>query len=149
MICCEGMFYGAKSNMCKMRVRAMRLIGGNSLNNFLLILASIAHISSLLRISYVLMSPYQCGTEKLSSGSTGTKALSSLVLLYIYLTHKWYISVLPKTDQLTFSSGLPFYPVLCNHSWTEFKLGRTNKTWLWVIGLNNYLNTCIVHQTSR
>ena len=82
-------------------------------------------------------------TQERSSGSTGPKALSYLVPLDIYWIHKWYIYVFPIIYQLTFSAAPPFCPVLCNHSWMEFKLGRTNATWLWVVGLNNYLNTCI------
>ena len=68
--------------------------------------------------------------RSLSNGSTGPKALSSLVLIYIYWTHKWYISVLPKIEQLKFSSAPPFCPVPFNHSLTWFKLGRTNATHL-------------------
>ena len=47
----------------------MRLIGRNSLNNFVLILIIIAHSSSLLRISSVLMSPYNGGMERVFTGS--------------------------------------------------------------------------------
>ena len=43
----------------------------------------------------------------MSSGGTGPKALSFLVLLYIYWTHNWYISILPIIDQLTFSAAPP------------------------------------------
>ena len=42
----------------------MRLIGGNSLNNLLLVLIIVTHSSSLLRISYVLMIPYCGGTDR-------------------------------------------------------------------------------------
>ena len=56
--------------------------------------------------------------------------LSSLVLLNIYWTHKWYIYVLSKIDQLNFSAGPPLFPVPCNHSLTGSKLGRTNATHL-------------------
>ena len=48
----------------------MRLIGGNSLKTLLLILLSIAHSSSLLWISYVLMSPYRGGTDRVVIGSS-------------------------------------------------------------------------------
>ena len=68
-----------------------------------------------------------------SSGTNGPKTLSSLVLLDIYWTHKWYISVLPKIYQLTFSAAPPpppFFPVPCNHPLTGFKLGRINATYL-------------------
>ena len=66
-----------------------------------------------------------------SSSSTGPEALSSLVLLDIYWTHKWYISVLPKIYQITFSAWPPFWPVPFNHPLTGFKMGRTNATHLW------------------
>ena len=55
------MFDGSISQMCKVGVRAMRFIGGNSLKTSLLILISIAHSPSILRISYVLMSPDRGG----------------------------------------------------------------------------------------
>ena len=71
-----------------------------------------------------------CDQGPPSSGSTGSKALSYLVLIDIYWTHKWYISVSPKIDQLTFSDSPPLLPVSCNHSWMGFKLGRTNTTHL-------------------
>ena len=48
--------------------------------------------------------------NQISSGSTGIKAISSLVLPDIYWTHKWYISVLPKIYQLTFSAAPPLLP---------------------------------------
>ena len=79
-----------------------------------------------------------------SSGSTGPKAFYSLVLLDIYWTHKSYISVFPKINQLNFSAAPPFCPFPCNHSWTVFKLGIRNSTQLCVGGIKNYLNTCIV-----
>ena len=66
-----------------------------------------------------------------STGSTEPKALFSIVLLDIYCTYNWYISVLPKIDKLTFIAAPPFCPVPCNHSWIGFKLGRTNATHLW------------------
>ena len=47
----------------------MRLIGGKSLKTLLLILMSIIHSYSLLRISYVLMSPYCGGTDRVVIGS--------------------------------------------------------------------------------
>ena len=50
--------------MCRVGVQAMRLIGGNSLKTSLLILMSIAYSPSILRISYVLMSPYRGGTYR-------------------------------------------------------------------------------------
>ena len=50
--------------MSDVRVRYMRLIVGNPLNTSLLILMIIAHIYSLLRISYVLMSLYRGGTDR-------------------------------------------------------------------------------------
>ena len=50
--------------------------------------------------------------NQISSGSTGTKALSSLVLPNIYWTHKWYISVLSKIYQLTFSAAPHLLPKL-------------------------------------
>ena len=62
-----------------------------------------------------------------SSGTTGPEAISSLVLLYIYWIDKWYISVLPKIDQLTFSAGPPFFPVPYNHPLTGFNMGRKMK----------------------
>ena len=65
-----------------------------------------------------------------SSGTTGPKALSYLVLLDIYWTHKWYIYVLPKIDKLTFSDAPPFCPFPCHNRLTGFKLGRTNATHL-------------------
>ena len=75
-----------------------------------------------------------------SSGTTGPKALSFLVLLDIYWTHKWYISILIKIDLLTFSAAPPFCPVPCNYPLMGFKLGRTNATHLqrmsWVPPLN-------------
>ena len=80
------------------------------------------------------------------SGTTEPKALSYLVLLDIYWTHKWYIYVLPKIDQITFSAAPPFCPVQCNHPLTGFKPSRTNATRLWVGFLNNYVNTSIVCQ---
>ena len=84
-----------------------------------------------------------------SSGSNGHKALYSLVLLDIYLIHKWYISVLPKIYQIPFIDAPPSFPVPCNHSLVVFKLGRTNITRLWLRGLNNYLNTYIFCQLVR
>ena len=42
-----------------------------------------------------------------SSGSNGTKAISSLVLLDINWTHKCYISIFPKIYQLNFSVAAP------------------------------------------
>ena len=57
------------SQICEMRVRDMRLIGGNFLKTLLLILMSIAHSYSLFWISYVLMSPYCGGTERVIIGS--------------------------------------------------------------------------------
>ena len=96
------------------------------------------HIVLVMETSYIF-----------PSGSTGTRAIYSLFLLDIYWKHNWYISVLPKIDQLTFSAPPPFYPVPCNHSLTGFKPGRTIETRLWVVGLNNYLNTCIVCQLAR
>ena len=50
--------------MCEMRVQSMSLIGGNLLNTLLLILMIITHSSSLLQISYVLMSPYRGDMER-------------------------------------------------------------------------------------
>ena len=47
----------------------MRLIGGNSLKTSLIILMSIAHSSSILQISYVLMSSYRSGTDRVVIGS--------------------------------------------------------------------------------
>ena len=55
--------------MCEVRVRAMRLIGGNLLNTLLIILMSIAHRFSLLRISSVMMSPYHGGIDRVVIGS--------------------------------------------------------------------------------
>ena len=43
----------------------------------------------------------------ISSGTTGPKEVSYVVLLYIYWIYKWYISVLPRIDQLTFSAAPP------------------------------------------
>ena len=82
----------------------------------------------------------------ISSDTTGHKALSSLVILDTHWTHKWYISVLPKIDQIAFSAGPPFCPVPCNHHFTGFKMVRTNETRLWVVGINNYVNTSIFRQ---
>ena len=81
-----------------------------------------------------------------SSGIIGPMALSSLVLLDMYWTHKWYIYIFPIIDQLTFSAAPPFFPVPRNNLLTIFKLVRTNATGLWVGGINNYLNTCIICQ---
>ena len=47
----------------------MRLIGGNSFKTLLLILMSIVHSYSLLRIFSVLMSPYYGGTDRVIIGS--------------------------------------------------------------------------------
>ena len=47
----------------------MRLIGRNSLKTWLLISMSITNSPYLLQISYVLMSPYQGGTDKVAIGS--------------------------------------------------------------------------------
>ena len=58
------MFDVAIIHIYEVRVQAMRLIGENLLNILLLILISIAQISYLLRISYVLMSPYRGGTDR-------------------------------------------------------------------------------------
>ena len=69
MIYCGGMFDGAISHMCEVRVRAMRLIGGNFFKTSLLILMSIAHSYSILQISYVLMIPYCGGTDRVVIGS--------------------------------------------------------------------------------
>ena len=68
-ICCGGMFDGCIIHMCEARVRTMRLIGGNSLKTLLLILMSIAHSYSILCISYVLMSPYCSGMDRVVIGS--------------------------------------------------------------------------------
>ena len=84
-----------------------------------------------------------------SSVTNVPKAISSLVLLDIYWTHKWYISVFPKTDLLNFSAAPPFFPVPCNESLTGFKLVITNATWLWVGRISNYVNTSIVIQLVR
>ena len=47
----------------------MIIIGGKLLKTFLLILMSIAHSSSLLLISYVLMSAYRGGMDRVVIGS--------------------------------------------------------------------------------
>ena len=47
----------------------MIIIGGKLLKTFLLILMSIAHSSSLLHISYVLMSTYRGGMDRVVIGS--------------------------------------------------------------------------------
>ena len=63
------MFDGSIIEMCEVRVRDMRLIGGNVLKTLVLILMSIAHSSSTLRISYVLMIPYRGGKYRVVIGS--------------------------------------------------------------------------------
>ena len=71
-------------------------------------------------------------------------------LIYSYLIYTKHISgtslYCQKIDKLTLIAVPPFYQVTCNNNLTVFKLGRTTSTWLWVGGLNNYLNTCIFHQ---
>ena len=62
------MFDGEISQMCKVKVRAMRIIGGNLLNILLLVLISIVHSDSLLRVSCVMMSPYIGGMDRLVIG---------------------------------------------------------------------------------
>ena len=62
--CCGGMFNGDIIQMCEARVRAMSLIGGNSLKTSLLILMSIVHSSSLLWISCEMMITYRSGTDR-------------------------------------------------------------------------------------
>ena len=57
------MFDGSIIRICDMRVWSMRLISGNWLKTLILILMSITHSYSLLRISYVLMSPHHIGTD--------------------------------------------------------------------------------------
>ena len=47
----------------------MRLVGGNLLKTLLLILMIIAYSYSLLRISYVPMSPYRGGMDRVVIGS--------------------------------------------------------------------------------
>ena len=47
----------------------MRLVGGKSLKTLLLVLMSTSHSYSLLRISYMLMSPYHGGTDRVVIGS--------------------------------------------------------------------------------
>ena len=64
LICCGGVFNGNISQVCEVRVRSTRLIGGKLLKTSLLILMSIAHSYSLLRISYLLTSPYCSGTDR-------------------------------------------------------------------------------------
>ena len=63
------MFDGAISHMCKMGVRSVSIIDGNPLKNLLLILMSIAHSSSLLQISYLLMTSYKGGMYRVVIGS--------------------------------------------------------------------------------
>ena len=63
-MCCEGMFDGAISQMCKVMVLSMRLIGGNLLKTLLLILMSSIHRSYLLQVLYVLISSYCRGTDR-------------------------------------------------------------------------------------
>ena len=55
--------------MCEVRVLSMGLIGGKPLNSLLLVLISIADRSSLLLISYVLMSTNRDGTDRVLIGS--------------------------------------------------------------------------------
>ena len=68
LMCCGGMFDGAINQICKMRVRAMRLIGGNLLKTSFLILMCIANSYSLLWISCVLISPYHSDTDRVVIG---------------------------------------------------------------------------------
>ena len=58
------MLNGDISQMCEARVRAMSLIGGNSLKTSLLILMSIVHRSSLLWISCEMMITYRSDTDR-------------------------------------------------------------------------------------
>ena len=60
---------GAISEMCEMRVQAMRLMGGNLLKTLLLILVSIVRKYSFLLISSVMMSPYLGGMDRVVIGS--------------------------------------------------------------------------------
>ena len=68
-ILCGDVFDGAISQMCDMRLRAMRIISGNSLKTLLLILMIILYSSSLIRILSVLIIPYQGGTDRVVIGS--------------------------------------------------------------------------------
>ena len=61
---CGGMFHVSIIQIFEIRVKSTRFISGNLLKTLLLILMSIAHIYSLLWISYVLMSPYRGGTDR-------------------------------------------------------------------------------------
>ena len=70
-MCYGGMYNGAISNMREMMVKAMEIIGGNSLKNLLLILISIAHSSSILWILSMLMITYRGGMDRVAIGSIG------------------------------------------------------------------------------
>ena len=68
-ICCGGMSDGSIIHMHRMRVQAIRSIGGNLLNTFLIILMSIENRSSFLWISSVLMFPYRDDMYRVVIGS--------------------------------------------------------------------------------
>ena len=55
--------------MCEVKVKSMIFIGGIFLKTLLLILMGIVHNSSLLRISYVLVSQYRVGMDRVVIGS--------------------------------------------------------------------------------
>ena len=79
----------------------MRLISGNSLNTLLLILMSIAYSYSLLRISYVIMSPYRGGIYRLC----------------INLSLKMYVAMDSNLD-----NGVEIQNAACGWSWIMMRV---------------------------